>query len=175
VTADLLPDQSTASDRSPLFTILVVGRGRAKESFPLCKSPTTFSAPCLFGLSAACSSIWSLPLPFTASVRKGGRKEAHTALRKKLPRTSCPLRFLLRAHSRFFQLVGMEKKDNSVAAVHSSWAKVSKNTTLQKFLKLILDIIRSHLINGTAFKGTKRPRRATCAYILCFSAENKVY
>jgi len=80
----------------------------AVESFPLCKPPPTFFAPKIIGLSAACSSIWSLPLPFAASVRKGGRKEAHTALRKKLPRTSCPLRFLLRAHSRFFQPVGIK-------------------------------------------------------------------
>jgi hypothetical protein len=80
----------------------------AAESFPPFAIPPQPFRAWEIGLSAACSSIWSLPLPFAASVRKGGRKEAHTALRKKLPRTSCPLRFLLRAHSRFFQPVGIK-------------------------------------------------------------------
>ena len=56
--------------------------------------------------------IWSLPLPFAASVRKGGRKEAHTALRKTLSPASFVLRVLLRAHSRFFCRWELQKQSD---------------------------------------------------------------
>jgi len=65
------------------------GKTVAESLIPPLQTPVNLSAPGRIGLSAACSSIWSLPLPFAASVRKGGlrRRTPHYAKRSR-PRPS---------------------------------------------------------------------------------------